>query len=178
MPPLVRARSGSCGVLRKMSPARILQLEGTLVTNGPFSTNTRRVHRWHGHSDEASDAWTSGQFNKMPVMGGATHDEGAFQVGIIEYFTFGFDSPSFKPITAAQYEATTASATLARYPLSDYGNDPVLVRIRTSSDAIYCIALRVARMFAQQAPTWYEFNYQNAPYSFPKMPATGHTRRT
>jgi para-nitrobenzyl esterase len=158
--------------LRKLSPARILQLQGTMVTNGPFSTNTGVFIDGTVIPLNAADAYTSGQFNKMPVMGGATHDEGAFQVGIIEYFTFGFDSPTFKPLTAAQYEATTAPATLARYPLSAYGNDPVLARIRSSSDAIHCGNIRTARMLAQHVPTyWYQFNYQNAPYPFPKMPA-------
>src|SRR3989449_6351473 len=44
-------------------------------------------------------AWTTGQFNRMPIMGGNVQDEGTFGIGITEYFS----GPPQVPITAAQY---------------------------------------------------------------------------
>src|SRR2546422_9786528 len=76
-------------------------------------------------------AWTTGQFNRMPIMGGQVQAGGTFGIGITEYFS----GPPQVPIRAAKYvtnvtnaysgpeypggpnySSGTAAAVLAQYP--------------------------------------------------------------
>jgi para-nitrobenzyl esterase len=74
-------------------------------------------------------AWTTGQFNHMPVMGGNVQDEGNFGIGNTEYFT----GPPQVPITADQYVAN-------RLAIAGRGAPPIfcpctrLVDFRTDFD--------------------------------------------
>ena len=129
----------------------------------------------------AEQAWTAGHFNKMPILGGGTKDEGAFITGVTEYFS----GPPQAPMTADQYTQAIAAgarcdgcptgampAGLAtRYPISNYGGDPMIAYQRITTDATRCTELHVLQRLAPQVATYaYDFTYQNAPYYFPKMP--------
>jgi para-nitrobenzyl esterase len=103
------ATSAAC--LRALSAPQILQFQGTANANGPYVTGPM--------VDGAVipvtpiTAWTTGQFNHMPVMGGNVQDEGNFGIGNTEYFT----GPPQMPITAAQYIANvTAAYSGPEYP--------------------------------------------------------------
>src|SRR5215472_10018306 len=97
--------------LRALSATQILQLQGTANANGPYVT---------GPMVDGSvipvtpiTAWTRGQFNPVPVMGGNVQDEGNFGIGITEYFT----GPPQVPITAEQYVANvTRTYSGPEYP--------------------------------------------------------------
>ncbi len=174
------AAAATC--LRKLTAERILQLQGTPNANGPYITGP--------HVDGAiipigaEQAWSSGQYNKMPVMGGNVQDEGNFGISITQYFS----GPPQVPLTAAQvttnvtnaysgnagpggtppaYPAGTVDAVLAHYPL---GDDPQAVYNRITTDPGACRSLHVVRLWAQKVPAYmYQFNYRGAPYYFPKM---------
>jgi para-nitrobenzyl esterase len=169
--------------LRALSIPRILQLQGTLKVGGPFALAMPFVD---GKllPMQPEQAWASGNFNKMPVMGGATRDEFTFFTGINEYFS----GPPQAPLAAAQYPAMMAEGAYCiwcnarrampagaaqAYPLSDYGGDPMVAYERVSTDGAKCRELHVLQKLAPQVPTYaYDFTYKDAPFYFPKMP--GH----
>lgn len=157
------AAAASC--LRTLSTARILQLQGTPNADGPYTAGVFVDGTVIPMTPE--QAFSSGRFNKMPIMGGAVKDELTFQTGIAEYFS----GPPQAPMTAAQYAAAVTGPAAAQYPLSSFNNDPMLAYERYLTDPNKCRELHVVKLWAPQVPTYaYDFTYQNAPYYFPKMP--------
>jgi para-nitrobenzyl esterase len=167
--------------LRNLSVARIMQLQGTSKASGPYTTVAPFADGTIVPL-QPEEAWTTGNFNKVPIMGGATKDEVTFFTGVNEYFS----DPPLVPMTSAQYESMTEPgafcifcnadrkmpvATMERYPLSDYGGDPMIAYARIGTDGAKCRELHVLQRLAAQVPTYaYDFTYENAPYYFPKMP--------
>jgi para-nitrobenzyl esterase len=173
--------TASC--LRGLSAARILQLQGTPNANGPyiigpFVDGTILPIPF-------ATAWSTGRYNKMPIMGGSVKDEVTFFSSITEYFS----GPPQVPLTPAQYAAgggegsfsinlffgSNAPAVLAEYPISNYNNDPELAYDRAVTDGLLkCPSLHALK--AQAASDTgngvfgYDFTYQHAPYYFPQMP--------
>jgi para-nitrobenzyl esterase len=174
----VACSSADC--LRKLSAARILQIQGTAKGNavdpilhqtytvGPFVDGTVIPH-------QPETAFTTGQFNHMPTMSGTVADESNFGAAISEYFS----GPPQVAKTPEQYTAGTSAAVLAEYPLSDYGNNPQIASDRAGTDPTKCQTLHVLNLWASQIPTYaYDFTYTKAPFNFPQMPnaysPTGH----
>jgi para-nitrobenzyl esterase len=169
------AGCSSAACLRGLSAARILQLQGTPNANaidptinlsyvvGPYVDGTIIPH-------QPETAWTTGAYNKMPMLGGRVHDEGNFGLSITEYFT----GPPQVAWTVAQYNNNPADVK-TEYPLSNYGNDPQLAQDRINTDPGQCRELHVLKAQAltngaSNGIYGYDFNYQNAPYYFPQMP--------
>jgi para-nitrobenzyl esterase len=163
--------AGAASCLRSLTVPQILQLQGTPNANGPFvngpMVDGTVVPR------TPTQAWTSGQYNHMPMMGGRVEDEGDFGIGISEYFS----GPPMTPVTAEDYTnfvtntyGANADKVLARYPLSSFAT-PQQAEDRVMTDPEQCGNLTSAGQIAQTVPTYdYTFNYQNAPYYFPAMP--------
>ncbi|HEX2689384.1 MAG TPA: carboxylesterase family protein [Kofleriaceae bacterium] len=114
-------------------------------------------------------AFASGQFNHVPVMEGANHDEWRLFVGETELVT--------GPVTAQTYPAAI-QATLgvpaalvplfaAQYPLASFPS-PALAVSALGTDAIFaCNARFAAQKLSQFVPTFaYEFNDEAAPERF------------
>jgi para-nitrobenzyl esterase len=70
--------------LRELSAARILQLQGTPNANGAYVTGPFVDGTVIPVQPEV--AWSNGQYNKMPIMGGATKEESTFGESIRQYF--------------------------------------------------------------------------------------------
>ncbi|MBV9334500.1 MAG: carboxylesterase family protein, partial [Solirubrobacterales bacterium] len=169
------AAVASC--LRSLTVPQILQLQGTANANGPY-VNGPMVDGTVIPLTP-TQAWTTGQYNHMPMMGGNVEDEANFGIGITEYFS----GPPMTPVTAADYTNYvtrtysppaypdgTADKVLAEYPLSNYAT-PQLAEDRVMTDPGACRSLYNAGLLAERVPTYdYTFNYQNAPYYFPAMP--------
>lgn len=166
--------------LRSLSAARILQLQGTTNADGRYASGMLSID---GQiiPRTPDEAFNTGNFNKMPIMGGGTRDELTFITGITEYFS----GPPQMPMTAAQYSTAIAagapcpycaggripSGTAARYPLSNYNGDPMLAYERATTDSVRCQEANVMQRLASQVPSYvYDFTYADAPYYFPKMP--------
>lgn len=156
--------------LRKLSAARILQLQGTPNAGGRFSNNI--FVDGTTIPLQPQDAWASGAYTKMPILSGSVKDENAFSLQITEYFT----SPQVG-WTEAQYNASNSAAIKAEYPLSAYGNNPSLAQIRIGSDGQYgggqCTFLRMFKLIAgtNTYPLYtYNFTYERSPSYFPQMP--------
>lgn len=181
------AAASAC--LRKLTAQRILQLQGTPNANGPYITGPFVDGTIIPITPE--QAWTTGNYNQMPSMGGAVKDEGNFSISITEYFS----GPPQVPQTQAQYIAAITAAyggnagpggtppaypagtvdqVLAQYPPSSFGGTPTNEQgpfDRVTTDPGKCRGLHVLKLWAQKIPTYgYDFTYQNAPYYFPSMP--------
>lgn len=117
-------------------------------------------------------AFESGQFNRVPVVEGTTHDEfRLFAFTNIEA-VFGPLPPFFYPIAVPLLVSTLGldadpSAVMAQYPLSEYGS-VILALSAIGTDAIFaCPARQTAQALSEHTPTYqYEFNDQNAPQLF------------
>jgi para-nitrobenzyl esterase len=115
-------------------------------------------------------AFSSGQFNRVPVIEGSNHDEWALFVAVTELATG-------RPLTAAGYVAAIqatlgaplaqAQALAAAYPLSAFAS-PSLALTALGTDAIFACNSRVsAKLLSQWVPTYqYEFNDPGAPNVF------------
>lgn len=95
--------------LRSLTVPQILQLnqnantafyDGRTFGQGPMVDGTIIPH-------EPIYAWTTGQFNHMPVMGGNVQDEANFGISNTEYFSGGYQGgpASQVPIDLSHYEA-------------------------------------------------------------------------
>lgn len=177
------ADAASC--LRALTTEQVLQLQGTSNANGPYVTGPMVDGTVIPLSPE--QAWTSGRFNRVPMLGGNVLDEANFSIGITEYFS----GPPQKAMTAddmtrlltatysglsgpggsgAAYPAGTAAAVLAHYPVASY---PSAARAydTASTDPGACRALHVDQLMSKWTPVYaYEFDYRNAPYYFPALP--------
>lgn len=121
-------------------------------------------------------AFATGQFNRVPVIEGSTHDE---------YRLFVATSFVFKgiPVTAATYPNLIAAALSVPlstaqaiatyyYPLAAYPSAAVALSAVGTDAAFACNARVAARLLAHYVPTWvYEFNDPAAPQVF--LPPAG-----
>ena len=167
--------------LRAIPVARILQLQGTIKAAGPLTVGLPFVDGTVVPL-QPEQAWASGNFNKMPVLGGATRDEFTFFTGISEYFS----GPPQTPLLASQYAALVApgayciwcnatrtmpAGVAEAYPLSGYADDAMTAYQRVSTDGARCRELHVLEKLASHVPIYaYDFTYREAPFYFPKMP--------
>jgi para-nitrobenzyl esterase len=177
------AGCSSAACLRKLSAARILQIQGTPNANA-IDPTIKQSYTTTAFVDgtivpiQAETAWTTGRYNHMPIMGGSVNDEQNFFTSITEYFS----GPPQVALTPAQYTASNNATVLAQYPLSSYDNNPTEAQNRVSTDQTLCQNLHVLKAQAASNKGYgvygYVFAYQHAPYYFPQMSnaydSTGH----
>jgi para-nitrobenzyl esterase len=96
------ASPAAAACLRALPAAQILQLAGTPNANSAYITGP--MLDGVVMPITPITAWTTGQFNRMPIMGGNVQDEQNFSIGIAEYF-----SQPQAPITADQYVANVTT---------------------------------------------------------------------
>jgi para-nitrobenzyl esterase len=122
-------------------------------------------------------ALASGQFARVPVINGITHDEELlFIAGLGITVSQGTNIPlAGDPTDPANYQANIAqalgvsparaAAIAAEYPLSAYPNPVVAFSLLVSDASFACPALQVDRWTAGRGvPTYaYQFNDDNAP---------------
>jgi len=122
-------------------------------------------------------ALARGQFARVPVINGITHDEELlFVAGLSLTVSQGTDIPLAAPLdSSANYQAdiaqalgvpaARAAAIAAEYPLSAYPNAVVAFSLLVSDASFACPALQVDRWTAGRGvPTYaYQFNDDQAP---------------
>jgi len=177
--------SSAAACLRKLSVQRVLQLQGTANSNGPYVTGQMVDGKVVPITPE--QAWSTGRFNHMPIMGGNTRDERTFGSGITEYFS----GPPQKPLSDQDYTTSVTQAyggnagpggtppayppgtvqkVLAEYPSSNYPS-PFLADDAAFTDPGACRGLHVSNLLSNSVPVYsYQFDYRDAPYYFPNMP--------
>jgi para-nitrobenzyl esterase len=114
-------------------------------------------------------AFSTGAFNRVPIINGTNHDEWRLFVALSEL--------TGNPVTAANYQsmisstlgvsAAVAAVIAARYPLSAFPSPSVALGA-VGTDAIFaCPALTIDKSVSRFVPTFgYEFNDENAPQNF------------
>jgi len=114
-------------------------------------------------------AFASGQFNRVPVLEGANHDEWRLFVGLTDLVTGPTPAAAYGPSIAATLGVPAAAVPLfvAQYPLASYPS-PDLALAALGSDGIFdCNARFVEQKLSQFVPTFaYEFNDPDAPQRF------------
>jgi para-nitrobenzyl esterase len=114
----------------------------------------------------------SGQFNRVPVIEGSTHDEFSIFTALYIEFVYGELSPGLYPIVLSVLLPTIGSNAglgdvLAQYPLANYPSVGEAITALGTDAVFSCSGHRVAQALSQFAPTYtYEFNDRNAPQLF------------
>src|SRR6202012_1395724 len=123
--------------------------DGTIIPRSPF------------------EAFSSGRFNRAPILTGLVADEQAF---FLEEPTTGV------PLTAdgfsrylKSFGAANAGALAAAYPLSAYAS-PSLAEIAAAEGYKVCMARTLDRMWSRYVPVYaYQFDDRSAPSYFGKV---------
>jgi para-nitrobenzyl esterase len=114
-------------------------------------------------------AFTSGQFNRVPVLEGANHDEWRLFVGLSDLATGPLSAAAYPAAIQATLGIPAALVPLfvAQYPLASFPS-PDLALSALGTDAIFdCNARFVEQKLSQFVPTFaYEFNDPDAPQRF------------
>jgi para-nitrobenzyl esterase len=114
----------------------------------------------------ALDAFSQGQFNRVPILTGLVQDEQSF---------FMPELNTKKPLTpeefnryAASFGAAHTEKLLKKYPLSGYPS-PSLAEIAMAQGSKACTARLLNRQWSKYVPVFsYEFRDQTAPSYFPE----------
>jgi len=169
---LATAHNAGCGDNQTAECLRSLPVEAILANQpelpGALGPNVDgRVL-----TQSINDAIEAGQFNRVPVVEGSTHDEFRLFAATNIEFVFGQLPPSFYPLAVPLLLSTlgldtSPSAVMAQYPLSDHGT-VVLALAAIGTDAVFaCPTRRAARALSQHVRTFaYEFNDPDAPQLF------------
>jgi para-nitrobenzyl esterase len=159
--------------LRRLSASRILQLQGGPHADGPYASSPMVDGTIIPILPE--QAYATGRFNKMPIMGGTAENEETFSNAIAEYFS----GPPRTPMTADKYEAMIhtelqpelSAKVLAEYPVSNYPSPQLAASAVHTDEYSACEARHVVHLWSQFVPVYqHEFRYQGAPFYFPQMP--------
>jgi para-nitrobenzyl esterase len=114
-------------------------------------------------------AFASGQFNRVPVMEGANHDEWRLFVGITDLTTGPIPAAAYPAAIQATIGVPSAVVPLfvAQYPLASYPS-PDLALSTLGTDGIFdCNARFAEQKLSQFVPTFaYEFSDPAAPQRF------------
>ena len=169
--------------LRALPASRIEALAGTASETGPLVTNPMVDGTVIPRQE--IDLIRSGQFNKVPIMMGTTHDEGNFNAGILQYFkkdraalteadyraylqrTYGGNAGAGGSPPA--YPKDTIDKVLAHYPVSKAGAQ--MAWDSAHSDMLACRGQYTAEALEPHTPVYtYLFDDRTAQTYFPKMP--------
>ncbi|HYL60289.1 MAG TPA: carboxylesterase family protein [Candidatus Acidoferrales bacterium] len=142
--------------LASMEPANVFPfVDGTILTQTP------------------TDAFTNGQFNRVPVISGGNHDEE--RIFVARQYDFA-GSPL---VTMSDYDNALLAFwgagfdpfVLALYPFAGYPSAGVALAASETDGIFACPARNAARLLSQYVTTYaYEFNDENAPDLFDPVP--------
>ena len=115
----------------------------------------------------AFEAYSTGQFNHVPIVNGLVEDEQAF---------FLPEANTHKPLTkkdvedyAASFGAEHAETLLNKYPVANYAS-PSLAEIAMAQAMKSCVARLLDRQWSKYVPVYaYEFDDRTAPSYFPEL---------
>jgi para-nitrobenzyl esterase len=155
-------QSASC--LRGLSVEQILRHEGPIVKH---LGETFPVVDGTVITRSAVEAFSTGAFNRVPIMNGLVADEQAY---------FLPEAHSHQPLTEAGFEEYAASfgarhveTLINQYPLANYAS-PSLAEIAMAQNMKSCIARFLNQQWSKYVPVYaYEFDDRTAPSYFPPV---------
>jgi para-nitrobenzyl esterase len=176
--------SATAACLRALPVSQILALQGdpSQASPNPAYFTTGLIVDGTVIPMLPTEAWTSGQFNHMPIINGTTQDEGAFTAMINEVLNGPLTAAQYTDIVTSTYSGPagpgggppnyppgTAQDVLAEYPLSNYAS-PSLAWVAVITDPLACEARHTNHLLGPQVPVYaYQFDDRNAPSYFPPV---------
>jgi para-nitrobenzyl esterase len=152
------------------APALVLAEPGTIF---PFVDGTILT-------ETPSEAFASGQFNRVPVISGGNHDE--WRIFVAQQYDF-----TGSPLTDLEYPTAVANLLLTTvadpfvqflvtfaYPLINYPSPsaPLALGALGTDDFFSCPERNVSQLLSKYVTTYaYEFNDENAPDLFDPVPS-------
>jgi len=114
-------------------------------------------------------ALASGQFNRVPIINGTTHDEARLMVAFSELQGTPVTEANYQAMIASELGVSAAVAAMVatQYPLSAYPS-PAVALSAVGTDALFaCPALKLDKLASKFVATFaYEFNDVDAPQRF------------
>jgi para-nitrobenzyl esterase len=114
-------------------------------------------------------AIASGQFNRVPIINGTTHDEARLLTAFSELQGASVTEANYEAMIASSLgvSADVAAVIAAQYALSAYPS-PAIALSAVGTDAIFaCPAFELDKLVSRFVPTFaYEFNDDNAPQRY------------
>ena len=108
--------------------------------------------------DQPRRLYEAGDFNHVPLVMGATRDEGWIYVD--RSFPAGLTEEQYEPAVVTEFGAADAPAVLAQYPASDFPT-PKLALSQLSGDVeAVCEARRIARLVRQTRTPAYLYSFE------------------
>ena len=128
-------------------------------------------------TDSISNTFSSGQFNRVPVINGSNGDEGSLLVMFSHEYRF-------KPLVAADYEKrihylvgdnnTVTDKLLARYPLDKFPDPGAALSELFGDGFMSCNVQKTSELLAQWTPVYaYTFTYPDAKFILPERRKLG-----
>jgi len=116
------------------------------------------------------DAFASGQFNRVPVMEGSTHDEYRLFVPLFFDFVTGPLTPELYPVGISillGVPPASVPAVMAQYPLANYSS-PSIALAALATDAVFACPRQTATAdLSRHVATYvYEFSDSTAPQRY------------
>jgi para-nitrobenzyl esterase len=156
---LVCLRSAQVETILAVQP----EIAGAIVPNIDGNVFTRSI----------GSAIESGQFNRVPVIEGSTHDEFTIFTALYVVPLIGNIPPFLYPTVVGIFASTlgldaTGPEIVAQYPLSDHSDNGLLAISAIGTDAIFaCPGRRAARSLSRFVPTYmYELDDPDTPQIF------------
>ncbi|MFD0853840.1 carboxylesterase family protein, partial [Actinomadura adrarensis] len=124
--------------------------------------------------DQVMNVFRTGDFPRIPVLQGSTHDEGRLTVATAYDLAGRVLTPEEYPAAVRRAFPSNADQILARYPLSDYGTPAEALGAIYTDAQFSCLSYASTALLSQHTRAYgYEFNdphamdYLGLPLSFP-----------
>jgi para-nitrobenzyl esterase len=108
--------------------------------------------------DQPRRLYEDGAFNRVPIIIGATRDEGWIYVD--RSFPAGLTEEEYHAAVATEFGATDAPAVLAQYPAADFLSPKLALSRLTGDVEMVCEARRVARLIERTRTPVYLYSFE------------------
>ena len=108
--------------------------------------------------DQPRRLYEDGTFSRVPLIIGATRDEGWIYVD--RSFPTGLTEEQYETAVATEFGVTDAPAILARYPAADFASPKLALSRLTGDVEMVCEARRVARLVERTRTPVYFYSFE------------------
>jgi para-nitrobenzyl esterase len=108
--------------------------------------------------DQPRVLYETGAFNHVPIIIGATRDEGWSYVD--RSFPAGLTADQYETAVATEFGASDAPAILAQYPVADFASPKLALSRLTGDVETVCEARRVARLVERTGTPVYLYSFE------------------